>query len=103
MHRVRPAVAARVRFQQGNLLSGELPAGAPFHIIFCRNVMIYFDRPTQEELVSRLSSRLVPGGWLLVGHSESLSGIRHSLKMIRPATYRASGIGNPKGVSTTKS
>jgi chemotaxis protein methyltransferase CheR len=50
--------------------------------------MIYFDRPTQEELVGRLARRLVPGGYLLVGHSESLSHIRHPLRMLRPATYQ---------------
>lgn len=96
MHRIIPSLATRVRFQQGNLLAGELPREKPFHIIFCRNVMIYFDRQTQEELVSRLSSCLVPGGWLLVGHSESLSSIRHSLKMIKPATYRAGGFEKAK-------
>jgi chemotaxis protein methyltransferase CheR len=52
--------------------------------------MIYFDRPTQEELVRRLTRRLVPGGYLLVGHSESLAGIGHTLELVRPATYRRS-------------
>jgi len=51
-------------------------------------VMIYFDRPTQEELVNKLARRLVPGGYLLVGHSESLTGIRHPLQLVAPATYR---------------
>ncbi len=87
-HRVRPALASRVRFSQLNLLDGPLPFSEPFHVIFCRNVMIYFDRATQEELVSRLSRMLVPGGWLLVGHSESLSTLRHNLKMVHPAIYR---------------
>ena len=57
-------------------------------MIFCRNVMIYFDRQTQEELVRRLARRLVPGGYLLVGHSESLTGLSHPLQLVRPATYR---------------
>ncbi|WP_334319466.1 protein-glutamate O-methyltransferase [Termitidicoccus mucosus] len=87
-HRVRPALASRVRFSRLNLLDGPLPFNEPFQVIFCRNVMIYFDRATQEELIARLSRMLVPGGWLLVGHSESLSTIRHTLKMVRPAIYR---------------
>jgi chemotaxis protein methyltransferase CheR len=68
-----------------------LGQAAQFHVIFCRNVMIYFDRPTQEDLVRRLAERLVPGGWLLIGHSEGLSGLRSGLKYIEPATYRRPG------------
>jgi len=49
--------------------------------------MIYFDRPTQETLIRLLSERLTPGGYLMVGHSESLSGIKHSLRLIQPAVY----------------
>jgi chemotaxis protein methyltransferase CheR len=62
-----------------------------FHVIFCRNVMIYFDRPTQEDLVRRFTNRLEPGGWLLIGHSEGLSGPRSGLKYVQPATYRRAG------------
>lgn len=87
-YRVRSELRARLSFHQLNLLEGEPPFREPFHVIFCRNVMIYFDRSTQEELVARLSRRLVPGGYLLVGHSESLTGIKHALQMVRPATYR---------------
>jgi len=50
--------------------------------------MIYFDRQTQEELVNHLSSLLVPGGYLMIGHSESLTGIKHPLKSVKPAIYR---------------
>ena len=50
--------------------------------------MIYFDRPTQEQLVARLARRLVPGGYLFVGHSESLTHINHPLRLIRPAIYQ---------------
>lgn len=87
-YRVRPALQAALSFHQMNLLEGEPPFREPFHVIFCRNVMIYFDRQTQEELVRKLTRRLVPGGYLLVGHSESLTGIRHSLQMVKPAIYR---------------
>lgn len=87
-YRVKAELRAKVSFSHLNLLEGEPSFRDPFHVIFCRNVMIYFDRPTQEELVSRLTRRLVPGGYLLVGHSESLTGIRHGLQMVKPATYR---------------
>ncbi|MEN9841475.1 MAG: hypothetical protein RL376_1275 [Verrucomicrobiota bacterium] len=88
LYRVKPAIRSLVRFRRLNLLEGQPPFTEPFQIIFCRNVMIYFDRPTQEELIKRLRARLVPGGYLMVGHSESLTGINHGLKMIRPATYQ---------------
>jgi chemotaxis protein methyltransferase CheR len=88
LYRVRPAVRTQVRFHRLNLLEGQPPFSEPFQIILCRNVMIYFDRATQEELISRLRARLVPGGYLLVGHSESLTGISHGLTLVRPATYQ---------------
>lgn len=90
-YRVQPRLQSTVNFRQLNLLEGAAPFSEPFHVIFCRNVMIYFDRATQEELIGRLSQMLVPGGFLMVGHSESLTAIKHPLKMIRPATYQAPG------------
>lgn len=87
-YRVRAALRERLSFHQMNLLERDSPLNEAFHVIFCRNVMIYFDRRTQEELVNRLARRLVPGGYLLVGHSESLTGINHPLQTVRPATYR---------------
>jgi chemotaxis protein methyltransferase CheR len=87
-YRVKPALRDRVTFRQLNLLEGEPPFREPFQVIFCRNVMIYFDRPTQEELVARLTRRLVPGGYLFVGHAESLTNIRHALKPVQPAVYQ---------------
>jgi chemotaxis protein methyltransferase CheR len=77
-----------VTFRQLNLLEGAPPFTEPFHLIFCRNVMIYFDRKTQEELIARLAQRLVPGGYLFVGHSESLSGLKQNLETVKPAIYR---------------
>ena len=87
-YRVKPHLLECVTFRQLNLLEGSFPFTEPFQIIFCRNVMIYFDRTTQTELVNKLAQHLVPGGYLLVGHSESLSGIKHSLTMIKPAIYQ---------------
>jgi chemotaxis protein methyltransferase CheR len=87
-YRVKSSLGERVSFHQLNLLEGEPPFGEAFQVIFCRNVMIYFDRPTQEELVARLTRRLVPGGYLFVGHAESLTNIRHTLRTVRPAIYQ---------------
>lgn len=87
-YRIKSSLRARLGFQQLNLLDGEPPFPDPFHVIFCRNVMIYFDRKTQTELVRKFTRRLVPGGYLFVGHSESLTGISHTLQSVRPAIYR---------------
>ncbi|HEV2694321.1 MAG TPA: CheR family methyltransferase [Verrucomicrobiae bacterium] len=85
--RVKAELRERVRFHHLNLLQPPYPFPQPFHLIFCRNVMIYFDRPTQEALVAQLTDWLVPGGHLLVGHSESLGNIKHCLKLVQPAVY----------------
>jgi chemotaxis protein methyltransferase CheR len=87
-YRVKSTLRDGVQFRHLNLLEGDPPFRESFQLIFCRNVMIYFDRATQEELVNKLARRLVPGGYLLVGHSESLTGIRHALQLVRPAIYR---------------
>ena len=85
--RIKRELRERVQFHHLNLLEPPYPFTQPFHLIFCRNVMIYFDRSTQESLIEHLSNSLVPGGHLLVGHSESLSGIKHGLKLLQPAVY----------------
>jgi chemotaxis protein methyltransferase CheR len=59
-----------------------------FQVVFCRNVMIYFDRPTQQELIHRFWDVLEEGGYLFVGHSEGLSAIKHRFRYVRPAVYR---------------
>src|SRR5574340_1264788 len=84
---VRPEVRNLVDFGRANLVEGKLPAG-PFHVVFCRNVMIYFDKPTQERVVNRLAGCIEPGGYLFIGHSESLTGIRHPFTYVQPAIYR---------------
>lgn len=71
--KVRPEVQALVRFQQLNLLSSDWPLSPPFDVIFCRNVMIYFDKATQYRLLERMLPMLRPEGIYVAGHSESFS------------------------------
>ncbi len=87
-YRVKDALRSQVTFHQLNLLQAQYPVAPAQHVIFCRNVMIYFDQTTQKELVDKLVRQLAPGGCLIVGHSESLLGIRHPLKSVQPAVYR---------------
>jgi chemotaxis protein methyltransferase CheR len=89
-YQVKPEVKARVDFRRVNLVEDFSSLGT-FGLIFCRNVMIYFDRGVRERLVARLADRLEPGGYLFVGHAESLTGIRHTLEYVRPAIYRKRG------------
>lgn len=70
-----------------NLMNATFPFKNLFDVIFCRNVMIYFDKGTQGGLVRRFTQHLRLGGYLLIGHSESLHGIDHSLKQVEAATY----------------
>jgi len=85
--RVTPDVRKMVRFARLNFLE-EFPMKGPFDLIFCRNAMIYFDKPTQTTLVNRFYDLLKPDGFLFVGHSESLNGAPHNFKYIQPAIYQ---------------
>lgn len=86
-YRVCPRLQSLVRFAKLNLME-EWPMRGPFEAIFCRNVMIYFDKPTQENLVKRFWSLLREGGYLLVGHSESLTFMTHDYHYMKPAVYQ---------------
>ncbi|MGB6947139.1 MAG: protein-glutamate O-methyltransferase CheR [Bryobacteraceae bacterium] len=85
--KVKPALAQHIEFARLNLIE-PFPQRGLFHVIFCRNVMMYFDKGTQQDIVQRLSGCLERGGYLFVGHSESLTGVEHGLHYVRPATYR---------------
>lgn len=85
--RFKNEVRGMVHFEHLNLMQ-PLPSGYSCSVIFCRNIMIYFDKPTQQDLVHRLSQQLETGGYLLIGHSESLNGVKHDLDYVCPATYR---------------
>lgn len=88
--RVVPRIRQRARFARLNLTVPYARAVA-FPVIFCRNVMIYFDRETQDKVVKQLAACLEPGGYLFVGHAESLVRNAHGLEYVRPAVYRKSG------------
>ena len=94
-YRMKPHVRRLVEFRRVNLIEDFAFMGT-FPVIFCRNVMIYFDKATQEDVVARLAARLEPGGYLFIGHSESLTAIQHPLEYVRPAVYRKSNGGGPK-------
>ena len=81
------SISAMVRFAWLNLVA-PWPMKGPFNVIFCRNVMIYFDRSTQQNLINRFWDILAPGGYLFVGHSEGLSAISHQFHYVQPAIYR---------------
>ncbi len=85
--RVRPELRNIVSFKRINLMD-SFQFDPPFHVVFCRNVMIYFDKETRERLVNRFHRTLAPGGYLFVGHSESLTGIKHPFRFVQPAIYR---------------
>lgn len=82
-----PELRRHTRFLQINL-NNPLPDIGRFHVVFLRNVMIYFDNDTKREVVARIVQKLHPGGYLIVGHSESLHGINDAVKLVRPTIYR---------------
>ncbi len=85
---ISPNLQSRITFARFNLMTERFPFRHGFHFVFCRNVMIYFDRPTQESLVSRFTQHILPGGHLIIGHSESLNSLQHTLSYVRPTIYR---------------
>ena len=84
---VSAPVRQMIEFRRLNLLQ-PAPPGPPFDFIFCRNVMIYFDRPAQQRAIDTLERRLAHGGYLFVSHSEGLNGLQHGLTWVAPAIYR---------------
>lgn len=81
-----PPLKQLIAFRQVNLME-SWPFTGPFDFIFCRNVMIYFDKSTQQTLVNRFHDCLPAGGTLFTGHSESLTGIAHRFEYVQPAVY----------------
>jgi len=86
--RIAPELRARVQFGQLNLMDSDYRLPHRCHIIFCRNVLIYFNRQTQAEVIRKLTENLVPGGYLFVGHSESLQNLELPLVALAPSAYQ---------------
>ena len=85
--RMGPELRRVVTFRRLNFME-DFSFEKPFDVIFCRNVVIYFDRPTQERLFARICRFLKPGGHLFIGHSESLAGMDLPLQPVMPTVYK---------------
>lgn len=86
--RISPRLRAKVGFARLNLMDESYPVGDLMHMIFCRNVLIYFDKVTQAKVLTRLCDCLMPGGYLFVGHSESVTGISLPVKQVANTVFR---------------
>lgn len=87
-HRVAPEIRNKVEFKRLNLMDEDYGFKDPLHIIFCRNVIIYFDRDTQAELFRKFHGLLYPGGYLFLGHSETLEEKSTGFLRAAPTVYR---------------
>jgi chemotaxis protein methyltransferase CheR len=95
-YQVRAEIRAAIDFRRHNLMD-QPPPGSRFDLIFCRNAMIYMDRATQERAIKFLTGSLEPGGYLFIGHAESLSAIPHDLTYVQPSIYRKPALsGTPR-------
>ena len=88
LYTVTNAIKELVMFRRLNLMNKEYPFKGQFQIIFCRNVMIYFDEPVRNELLQRYHRYLEPDGYLFIGHSESIGRDNKYFRFIRPAIYQ---------------
>ncbi len=89
--RATPELRATARFERLNLHQERWPSGAPYDLILCRNVLIYFSPEGARAVVRRLAERLVPGGHLFVGHAEAVHGAAAALRAVAPTIYRHAG------------
>ncbi len=85
---VVPELKEMIFFKRLNFMDSTFPFKNQFHVIFCRNVMIYFDRETKNQLVQRLTKFLMPGHYFFIGHSETLGRETFELDYIKPSVYR---------------
>ena len=86
--RIHPKLRSKVGFARLNLMDTSYSVGDAMHVIFCRNVLIYFDKKTQEKVLSRLCDRLVPGGYLYVGHSETITGFALPVRQVANTVFQ---------------
>ncbi|MBB4097620.1 chemotaxis protein methyltransferase CheR [Sphingomonas kyeonggiensis] len=88
--RMTPELRSAIGFARLNLMDDRYPVGEAMHLIFCRNVLIYFDKPTQRKVVTRLVDCLAPGGYLFLGHSESITGLDLPLTQVANTVFKRS-------------
>ena len=86
--RITPELRQKVAFFRMNLMDRVYAVPGGIHIIFCRNVLIYFDTATQEKIIRQFSQLLTPGGYLFMGHAETLNNLNVPLRYVAPTTYR---------------
>jgi chemotaxis protein methyltransferase CheR len=86
-YRVRQEVKQHVTFRRLNLSQPPFPMRGPLDIVFCRNVLIYFDQPVRQRLLSAIERLLRPGGWLFLGHTETLTGISTRFRVVKPSVF----------------
>ena len=86
--RIVPELREKISFRRLNFMDEDFGLREQMDIIFCRNVIIYFDRPTQEKLLQRFHRQLKPGGFIFMGHSETLNGLDVALTNVFPTVYR---------------
>jgi len=96
--RVRPELRKMITFKQLNLLSDNWPVSGPFDVIFCRNVMIYFDKPTQGKILSRFAPLMKPDGLLFAGHSENFLYVTDAFKLRGKTVYELDPHGKAKSL-----
>jgi chemotaxis protein methyltransferase CheR len=94
LSRVAPALRTKVSFHQLNFMDDAYCVKEMFDVVFFRNVMIYFDRSTQERVINKICRNLAPGGYFFAGHSESLVGMDLPLKAVKASIYRRPGRGS---------
>ena len=86
-YEVSPNIKAMIAFRKLNLMDPTFPMKKPFNIIFCRNVMIYFDDETKKDLIKKYHGQLTDNGYMFVGHSESLMYMKHLFKFLKHTVY----------------
>jgi chemotaxis protein methyltransferase CheR len=86
--RIVPELRSNVSFQRLNFMDDSYDITTTFDVVFCRNVLIYFDKPTQEKVINKLCAKLRPGGYFFLGHSESITDMKVPLKQVKPTIFK---------------
>lgn len=87
-----PEVSSLIRFERINLNDERYPVSGRFDLVFCRNVLIYFDAPSKARVIRQLSRHMAPGGYLFLGHAESVVGSNQDLRRVGPTIYSLGGL-----------